>query len=70
MLQRKFIAYLSIVIASICWGTSYTVVKIGLTYLDPPIPPMGYLTLRFTLALVILSPFLLYLHSQSLSSAI
>lgn len=60
MVQRKPLAYLAIVIASICWGTSYTVVKIGLTYLDPPIPPMGYLALRFTLALVILSPFLLF----------
>ena len=60
MVQRKHLAYLAIVIASICWGTSYTVVKIGLTYLDPPIPPMGYLALRFSLALVILSPFLLF----------
>ncbi|MHA2305875.1 MAG: DMT family transporter [Candidatus Hodarchaeales archaeon] len=60
MVQRKPLAYLAIVIASFCWGTSYTVVKIGLTYLDPPIPPMGYLALRFTLALVVLSPFLIF----------
>lgn len=59
MVQRKLLAYLAIIIASLCWGTSYTVVKIGLTYLDPPIPPMGYLALRFTLALVILFPFLI-----------
>ena len=65
MISKRHLSYLAILIAAFFWGTSYSVVKIGLSILDPPIPPMGYLTIRFALALVLLSPLLLHSNTRS-----
>ncbi len=55
--------------ATILWGTSYVVVKIGLSVLTPPLPPLGFLFLRFSLALLVLIPFFPFLTSiQNLKS--
>ncbi|MFX0125510.1 MAG: DMT family transporter [Candidatus Hodarchaeota archaeon] len=53
-------AYIAVIIAAVLWGTPYTVVKIGLSILSPPLPPLGYLWLRFLVALLILIPLLVY----------
>ncbi|MHA1542361.1 MAG: DMT family transporter [Candidatus Hodarchaeales archaeon] len=67
--QRKVTAILAIFIAAILWGTTYPVVKIGLSVLTPPIPPLGYLFLRFSIALLVLIPFFPLLTSiQNLKS--
>ena len=52
-------AYIAVFIAAILWGTPYAVVKIGLSMLSPPLPPLGYLWLRFLMTLLILFPLLL-----------
>jgi drug/metabolite transporter (DMT)-like permease len=51
-------AYIAMLLAAVGWGTSYTIVRIGLAYLDPPLPPLGYLALRFSFALLLLTPIL------------
>lgn len=67
--QQKSTALFAIVVATILWGTTYPVVKIGLSVLTPPLPPLGYLFLRFALALIILLPFFPFLTSiQNLKS--
>ncbi|MFW9904804.1 MAG: DMT family transporter [Candidatus Thorarchaeota archaeon] len=58
-MESRFSAYVAVVIAAILWGTPYTVVKIGLSILSPPLPPLGYLWLRFLIALLLLLPLLL-----------
>ena len=67
--QRKVTAILAIFMAAILWGTTYPVVKIGLSVLTPPLPPLGYLFLRFSIALLVLIPFFPFLTSiQDLKS--
>ena len=58
-MENRSSAYLAIFIAAVLWGTPYTVVKIGLSILSPPLPPLGYLWLRFLIALLLLFPLLL-----------
>lgn len=53
------LAYVALFIAAVLWGTPYTVVKFGLSIFSPPLPPLGYLWLRFLLALLLLFPLLL-----------
>ncbi|UCE14554.1 MAG: EamA family transporter, partial [Candidatus Heimdallarchaeota archaeon] len=56
--DNRVIAYIAIFIAAILWGTPYTVVKIGLSVLSPPLPAIGFLMLRFSIALLLLLPLL------------
>ncbi|MHA1228626.1 MAG: DMT family transporter [Candidatus Hodarchaeales archaeon] len=59
-------AYLLMIIAASLWGTTYTAVKIGLSYLDPPLPPIGFLFLRFMLAsVIVLIPLLSLEHTRN-----
>ncbi len=62
--EGKSTAFLAIVVATILWGTTYPVVKIGLSVLLPPLPPLGYLFLRFSIAILILIPFFPFLTSS------
>ncbi len=55
---RSIGPYLSLLSAAVLWGTTYPIVKIGLSVLSPPLPPLGYLFLRFTVALLVLIPIL------------
>lgn len=64
MMSESFVnnrtsAYLAIFIAAILWGTPYTVIKIGLSVLSPPLHPIGFLMLRFLVALLLLLPLLI-----------
>lgn len=59
-MNNRSSAYIAVLIAAVLWGTPYTVVKIGLSILTPPLPPLGYLMLRFFVALVLLLPLLIY----------
>jgi len=52
-------AYIAIILAAILWGTPYIVVKIGLSVLSPPLTPLGYLMLRFSITLLFLFPLFL-----------
>ncbi|MHA1973298.1 MAG: DMT family transporter [Candidatus Hodarchaeales archaeon] len=47
-------AHFLMIVAATLWGTTYTAVKIGLSILNPPLPPLGFLFLRFTLALFLI----------------
>jgi drug/metabolite transporter (DMT)-like permease len=58
-MEGRFSAYVALIIAAVLWGTPYTVVKIGLSVLSPPLPPLGYLWLRFLIALLVLIPLFL-----------
>jgi len=49
-------ALISITCATLLWGTTYPVIKFGLAELN--IPPISYLTLRFSAALFALLPLL------------
>lgn len=51
-------AYIAIIVAALLWGTPYAVVKIGLSMLSPPLPPLGYLWLRFLITLLLMLPLL------------
>ena len=62
---RKSTAFLAIIIATILWGTTYPVVKIGISVLTPPLPPLGFLFLRFLIAILVLIPFFPFLTSKS-----
>ena len=55
--KRSVTGYLAILGASILWGTSFPVIKIGFTELN--LSPITFLTARFILTIVILSPLLL-----------
>jgi drug/metabolite transporter (DMT)-like permease len=67
--RRKVTAFLAIFLSAILWGTTYPVVKIGLSVLTPPLPPLGYLFLRFSIALLVFIPFFPFLTSiQNLKS--
>ncbi|MHA2176422.1 MAG: DMT family transporter [Candidatus Hodarchaeales archaeon] len=55
---ERTIPFLALIIATILFGTTYPIVKIGLSVLDPPIPPLGYLFMRFSLALIVIIPLL------------
>ncbi len=59
-MENRSSAYIAVFIAAILWGTPYAVVKIGLSILSPPLSPLGYLWLRFLIALLLLLPLLLY----------
>ncbi|MFX1505858.1 MAG: DMT family transporter [Promethearchaeota archaeon] len=58
-MESRFSAYVAVIAAAILWGTPYAVVKIGLSLLSPPLSPLGYLWLRFLLALLLFLPLLL-----------
>ena len=55
--KRKLSGYLAILGSSILWGTSFPVIKIVYTELN--LSPITFLTSRFILTTVILSPLLL-----------
>jgi|GEM_PF-1041070 len=55
--KQSVTGYLAILGASILWGTSFPVIKIGFTELN--LSPITFLTARFILTIVILSPLLL-----------
>lgn len=59
-MENRSSAYIAVLFAAILWGTPYAVVKIGLSVLSPPLSPLGYLWLRFFIALLLLLPLLLY----------
>lgn len=63
-IPRSSTAFLALIIATILWGTTYSISKIGLSVLTPPIPPLGYLFLRFSIALLVLIPFFPFLTSR------
>ncbi|WP_455140083.1 DMT family transporter [Candidatus Hodarchaeum mangrovi] len=54
MHTTRLFAVFVMMIAAFFWGTTYIIVKIGLSYLDPPLPPLGFLFLRFLIALIII----------------
>ena len=58
---EKTLPFFALIFASILWGTTYPIVKIGLSVLDPPLPALSYLFLRFSLALAVFFPLLLKL---------
>ncbi|UCG04210.1 MAG: DMT family transporter [Candidatus Heimdallarchaeota archaeon] len=58
-MENRSSAYIAVFIAAVLWGTPYTVVKIGLSILSPPLPPLGYLWLRFLIAFLLLFPLFL-----------
>jgi len=55
--KRNVTGYLAILGASILWGTSFPVIKMGYTELN--LSPITFLSARFILSIVILSPLLL-----------
>ncbi len=58
MEKKGLVAIIAMVLAGSLWGTSYTFVKIGLSTI--PLFPLGVLLLRFLLALLFFSPFMLF----------
>ncbi|MHA1444353.1 MAG: EamA family transporter, partial [Candidatus Hodarchaeales archaeon] len=63
-IPRSSTAFLALIVATILWGTTYSISKIGLSVLTPPIPPLGYLFLRFSIALLVLIPLFPFLTSR------
>jgi drug/metabolite transporter (DMT)-like permease len=55
--SKKTTGYITIVLASILWGTTYPTIKFGLSQLE--LTPITYLSMRFLFALLSLSPLLL-----------
>jgi drug/metabolite transporter (DMT)-like permease len=55
--SNKTTGYISIVLASILWGTTYPTIKFGLSQLE--LTPLTYLSMRFLFALLSLSPLLI-----------
>ena len=64
-MNNRSSAYIAVLIAAVLWGTPYTVVKIGLSILTPSLPPLGYLMLRFFMALLLLLPLLAYTTTRN-----
>jgi len=54
MKTTSLFAAFVMMVAAFFWGTTYVIVKIGLSYLNPPLPPLGFLFLRFLIALIII----------------
>ena len=61
--KRNVTGYLAILGSSILWGTSFPVIKMSYTELD--LSPITFLTARFILTIVILSPLLLKRSARS-----
>ncbi|MFX0120384.1 MAG: DMT family transporter [Promethearchaeota archaeon] len=59
-MDNRSSAYIAGILAAVLWGTPFTVVKIGLSILSPPLPPLGYLLLRFLVSLLLLTPLLIF----------
>jgi drug/metabolite transporter (DMT)-like permease len=55
--SKKTTGYITIVLASVLWGTTYPTIKFALSQLE--LTPLTYLSMRFLFALLSLSPLLL-----------